>query len=1227
MDSIALTDHGAMYAAADFYLAAKEKNIRPIIGCEVYVAPRTHTDRDPALDRRAYHLTLLARDLEGYRNLVRLVSRAWLDGFYYKPRVDRDLLQEHAGGLMCLSGCPSGELARALADNDRPRAEMIARWHADTFGPDNYYIELQRPGLPDQDTLVNSLSELANGLGLPTVASNDVHYLTPEDKDAHDILLCIQTGSHVADTDRMRMDGEFHLKSTEEMTAAFGDHPEALLNSTKIAERCNIKLPFGRIDMPKPELPDEMTEIQFLTQQATAGLKRRLGDPPPAYQDRLGYELDIIEQTDFGPYLLLVGEIMAFAREQGMLTAPRGSVNGSLVAYATGMSEIDPIKHDIIFERFLTLGRKGSMPDVDMDFPSDRRDEVINYISNRYGADHVAQIVTFGTLAARAAVRDVGRVLGMEYGLVDRIAKLIPVNPITPFDINRSIETVEELKKLYQTDDSVRRLLDSAQRIEGVARHASTHAAGLVVSSDPLQEHVPLMRSGDEGHPVAQFTFQTIEKIGLLKLDVLGLSNFRTIQHALRLIQTSTGKDLQPEEIPLEDTGAFDLLRKGRTVGIFQLESAGMTRTLRDLAPSNIGELAAIIALYRPGPMANIDTYIERKHGRSPPAFLHEKLEPILRDTFGVLVYADQVLMIARQFAGYSWDEADNFRKAVGKKIRKALVSEREKFVARSSESGIPQEIAEAVFKLIEPFAGYGFNKAHAVSYAVIAYWTAWLKAHYPVEFLSALLATEAGDIAKIARIKAEAELLGVDVLPPHINQSGITFQPRDQAIVFGLAAVKNVGEAAVEAIVKARETTGAFTSLMNACERVDLQKAPRRAWEALIKVGALDELGERQALLHALEPAIKRGQKLQADRASGQATMFASTVFESSQEPAFEMAVVAAASEPERRRWEKDLLGLYVTQSPLSDPIIGEQLAANVDVRIIELEEVHTGQTLTIGGIVSNVRSFMTRKGHAMGSVTLEDPPESIEVICFPRIWERISPDLEADRVVIASGRIEGDNNSPRMLADNIYALSTVTDTESDGEIEQYGSASAQTTNDAGVVEDSAPSQMSAASRPTFGPGATVRSTASSAGSIESPPDALPTQQPHAPPSIDKDENAPTNLGPTQQPADTGPSDSSVDPDTTTHSNSASNDPPRTAHPRIILTLRRTPDPAFDIDLLKRLDAAAKQEPGETDLVLAVVKTDGSVARLHWPDRVNASDRLRTALAREFGDDAVTVT
>ena len=667
MDSVAITDHGAMYAAADFYLAARAKGVRPIIGCEVYVAPRSHTDRDPALDRRSFHLTLLARNLTGYRNLVRLVSRASLDGFYYKPRVDRALLAAHADGLICLSGCPSGELSRAVTDGNLARAEEVARWHADTFGAANYYVEIQRPGLPDQEPLAQGLIELAGGLGLPLVASNDVHYLTPDDKDAHDILLCIQTGSLVADTERMRMEGDWHLKSPEEMAQAFDDQPDALANTVAIAERCDLDLPFGRIAMPSVDLPKGQTATSQLAQLATEGLARRIPNAGSKYRERLAYELDVIDQTDFGEYLLLVREIFAFARAQGMLTAPRGSVNGSLVAYATDMSDIDPIEHDIIFERFLTIGRKGSMPDVDMDFPSDRRDEVIEYMIRRFGADHVAQIVTFGTLAARAAVRDVGRVLGMEYGLTDRVAKLIPVNPVDPYTIGRSLDEVEELKSLYQGDDAVRRLLDSAQRIEGVARHASTHAAGLVVSKDPLQEHVPLTRSA-EGRPVAQFTFQTIEKIGLLQLDVLGLSNFRTIQHALRLVEQATGQALAPQDIPLDDDAAFALLRRGRTVGVFQMEGAGMTRTLRELAPTSIGEVAAIIALYRPGPMANIPTYIDRKHGRSAPAYLHERLEPILRETYGVLVYADQVLMIARHLAGYSWDEADNFRRAVGKK-------------------------------------------------------------------------------------------------------------------------------------------------------------------------------------------------------------------------------------------------------------------------------------------------------------------------------------------------------------------------------------------------------------------------------------------------------------------------------------------------------------------------------------------------------------------------------
>ncbi|MDE2769433.1 MAG: DNA polymerase III subunit alpha [Chloroflexota bacterium] len=1258
MNSVAITDHGAMYAAADFYLAARDKGVRPIIGCEVYVAPRSHTDRDPALDRRSFHLTLLARNLTGYRNLVRLVSRASLDGFYYKPRVDRDLLAAHAEGLISLSGCPSSELSRAVTSGNLARAEDIARWHADTFGPDNYYLEIQRPGLPDQEPLAQGLIQLAGGLGLPLVASNDVHYLTPDDKDAHDILLCIQTGSLVADTDRMRMEGEWYLKSPEEMAQAFEDQPDALANTVAIAERCDLDLPFGRIAMPSVEVPNGQTVKSHLAELATEGLARRLPNADARYRERLAYELDVIDQTEFGEYLLLVREIFAFARGKGMLTAPRGSVNGSLVAFATDMSDIDPIEHDIIFERFLTIGRKGSMPDVDMDFPSDRRDEVIEYMIRRFGADHVAQIVTFGTLAARAAVRDVGRVLGMEYGLTDRVAKQIPVNPVDPYTIGRSLDEVDELKRLYQEDDAVRRLLDSAQRIEGVARHASTHAAGLVVSRDPLQEHVPLTRSA-EGRPVAQFTFQTIEKIGLLQLDVLGLSNFRTIQHALRLVEQATGQALAPQDIPLDDDKAFALLRRGRTVGIFQMEGAGMTRTLRDLAPTSIGEVAAIIALYRPGPMANIPTYIDRKHGRSAPEYLHERLEPILRETYGVLVYADQVLMIARHLAGYSWDEADNFRRAVGKKIREALQSEHEKFVARSVQEGIPNHVAEEIFALIEPFAGYGFNKAHAVSYAVIAYWTAWLKAHYPVQFLTALLDTDAGDVGKVASIRMEAELLGVNVLPPNINQSGVSFEPSGDSIVFGLTAIKNVGEAAVEAIAAARQEGGPFNSLSDACERVDLRRAPKRAWESLIKVGALDELGERQAMLEALEPAMKRGQRTQADRAAGQTTMFGIGLLPESTEPALELPDVPAAAEAERRRWEKELLGLYVTPSPLSDPTIGEQLAANVDVRIYELEDTHHGQSMTIGGIVASQRAFMTRKGQMMGAVTLEDPPGAIEVICFPRIWQHIAPDLNNDQVVLASGRIEGDDASPRMLADNIYTLSAATASN-----ESSADTAAATVTAPTDYEDKPPTPREAEPSTDFyipepipepEETAPIPEVAESepTGVSDAPavyePDPVPEPQVTEPShAAANGSDSPSPADPPAEPAPSGATNGTDDVavptasgnDATPATNGSTNGsppaaeadepaPPPPAIPlpnRVIVTLRRSPDPSFDLDLLKRLDAATTSNEGRIPLHLHIVKTDGSIARLRWSRDVQPDDTLLAELSAQFGKDSVAV-
>ncbi len=1027
MDSVALTDHGSMFGAADFYLAAKDAGVRPIVGCEVYVAPRSRTDRDARLDRRAFHLTLLARDLEGYRSLIKLTSRAHLEGFYYRPRVDRDLLREHSAGLICLSGCPSGDLARAIRNGNLERAEAIARWHADVFGDGNYYIELQRNGQPEQSALNQALVDLAGGLGLPLVATNDVHYTRPEHQSAHDVLLCIQTGSLVADTDRMHMEGEFHLRSPDDMAAAFDDLPEALANTVRIAERCELDLPFGRIAMPTLQLPDGETAFAHLRELAATGLASRLGaQPPPGYGDRLEYELDVIEKTDFAEYLLIVGDIIRFARGAGMLTAPRGSVNGSLVAFATGMSDIDPVKHDIMFERFLTVGRKGSMPDVDMDFPSDRREEVIDYIVRTYGADHVAQIVTFGTLAARAAVRDVGRALDQPYADVDRVAKLIPVDAINPFSIGRAIETVGELQELYRGDPDVRRLLDTAQEVQGVARHASTHAAGVVVSREPLMEHLPLMRSAD-GQPVAQFTFGTIDKIGLLKLDVLGLSTFRTIQHALRLVEADSGRALAPQDIPLDDDEAFALLRAGRTAGVFQLEGSGMTRTLIDLQPSSIDDLAAIIALYRPGPMANIAQYIATKNDPNEVSYLHPKLEPILGETYGVLVYVDQVLRVVREIAGYDWDEADRFRYAVGKKIRKALEQEHEQFVARSVGNGLSEDLAEQIFALIEPFAGYGFNKAHAVSYAVIAHWTAWLKAHYPAQFLTALLVTESGDTAKIARTRSEAAALGIDLRPPDINSSEAAFVHRDGSIVFGLGAVKNVGEQAVTTILAARPDGGPFTSLADLCERVDVRSVPRRAFEALIKVGAFDALGERNALLEALESELKRGQKVMADRSAGQTTMFELGVLDEPSAAAPMAPAVEPADDRLRRRWEKELLGLQVSPSPLSETAVYDRLLAAVDAPIHGLAQEHVGRQISAGGLVTEIRSFLTRKGDPMGVITLEDPPGAIDVTVFPRAWAKIGGEIEPDQVLIAVGKLEGDDATLRMIADNLYPLSAL--------------------------------------------------------------------------------------------------------------------------------------------------------------------------------------------------------
>lgn len=1213
MEAVALTDHGVMYGAADFYLAAREAGVRPIIGCEVYVAARARTDRDVALDRRSFHLTLLAKDVTGYRSLVRLTSRAHLEGFYYRPRVDRELLRDHSAGLICLSGCPSGELMRAITAGDMAHAESVARWHADVYGNGNYYLEIQRQGMPDEEMHNARLMELADGLGLPLVATNDVHYVRREHCDAHETLLCIQTGSALSDPARMRMKGDFYLRGPDEMSVLFADVPDALANTVKIADQCDIDLPFGRIAMPEISLPDGVTAIEHLTFLARQGLRERLaGDVPTAYEQRLSYELEVIDKTEFAAYLVLVGDIIHFAQGRGMLTAPRGSVNGSLVAFATGMSDIDPIKHDIMFERFLTVGRKGSMPDVDLDFPSDRREEVIKYITDTYGSDHVAQIVTFGTLAARAAVRDVGRVMELPLPDVDRIAKLIPFNPVNPFTIERSLESVTELQQIYHSNDEIRRLLDMAREVEGVARHASTHAAGIVVSNDPLVEHVPLTRSAD-GQPVAQFTFQTIERIGLLKLDILGLSNFRTITHALELIRQDTGEGITPQSIPLDDDRAYAMLRAGRTVGIFQLEGGGMTSVLRRLQPTSIGDLAAIIALYRPGPMQHIDRYIDTMHGRERPVYPHPKLEPILRETHGVLVYADQVLRVVRELGGYDWDEADRFRKAVGKKIRAALEKEREEFLKRAIANGIEPSAAEAVFGIIEPFAGYGFNKAHAVSYAVIAYWTAWLKALYPVQFLTALLVTDSGDLAKVARARSEAEALGIHVLAPDLNRSGATFVHRAQQIVFGLGAVKNVGEQAVAEILAARDDAGPFVSLADLCSRFDGRIVPRRALETLAKVGALDALGERNALLTGIEPAFKRGQRARDDRASGQTTMFETGLISGEKIEADKLPEVDPASNADRRRWEKELLGLYVSPSPLSSPRVRDLLSANVDTQIFDLDESYIGQRLTVGGLVSDIRQIVTQKGDMMAIVTLEDSPGTISVVVFPRLWSKVAQGLEVDRVIVATGRLEDRRGSLQIVAENFFAPDTGASDSPSLEGHAGGPRGLQFDTDEIALEASG----SAGADPMNDNSSPMTEVLP----IERPKpdlcDSIPVagslQVQAAGTTYVRDSDEGANMDATKGAA--------------TKSGKGSNGTSKSGVPeRLVVFMRRSPDAGLDVDLLRRLDEAAAAHPGDLPLELEIEAADGDVTRLRWRTRVDASKELVALISGEYGSDSVTV-
>lgn len=988
-DALAITDHGAMHGAIQFYEAARAQGVKPIIGLEAYVAPGSRFDKSQK-SRWPYHLTLLAQNVEGYRNLMKLTSASHLEGFYYRPRVDRELLEQHSAGLIALSACPSGELMLALREGRDDDARQVAGWYADLF-KDRYYVELQEHGQAAFSEQNPKLVALARSMALPLVVTNDSHYTSPEQHRAHDTLLCIGTNSTLNDETRFKLDGEsFYLKSEAEMRALFPELPEASDNTARIAESVNIELEFGRTMLPDPGVPPGMTAAAYLRELAEEGLERRYGSPSDAHRERLRYELEVVGQTGFDEYMLIVRDIAHFARSQGIFTGVRGSAAASIILYCLDVTDIEPLQYGLVFERFLNPERL-SMPDVDFDFADDRREEVIRYTAERYGRDRVAQICTFGTLGAKAALRDTARAMGLAYGEGDRIARMVP--DALHITIDSALEQSQELQAAYETEPNIRDLVDTARSLEGVARHASTHAAGIVISRDPLTDVVPLQRatsskSDEDALPTTQYPMGDIEKIGLLKLDFLGLTNLTILGRAVELIREERGEELDLMALPDGDQATSDLLAAGETFGVFQLESSGMRRYVMELRPENIRELAAMIALFRPGPMEHIPQYIDVKHGRAEPVYPHPDLAEVLDETYGVITTQDQVLLIARLFAGYSLGQADVMRKAMGKKIPAVMLQEREGFLAGAQAKGYDQKTAEKVFDLIEPFAGYAFNKAHAFSYAVIAWQTAYLKAHYTSEYMAAVLMAAGGSQDRIAAAIAECSRLRVPVLPPDVNASQANFSIErsadgSEAIRFGLAQIKNVGAGGIATLIEARAADGPFISLEDFARRINPRDVNKRVLDSLAKAGALDGLGERGALIGGVDRLLSQAQQELRLRETGQSSMF--DLFGAQVDTPLPGLELQAMEVPPAQllAWEKELLGTYVSEHPFKRA--AANLAQYVTVQSVELTEELAGQDAIIAGTVIAVRALSTRQGKPFAAVTIEDLTGQTELTIWP--------------------------------------------------------------------------------------------------------------------------------------------------------------------------------------------------------------------------------------------------
>ena len=1019
MDSLAITDHGVMYGVIPFYLACCKAGIKPIIGVEFYMAQRSRFDKQPRIDADQYHLLLLVKNEKGYRNLMKLTTIAHLEGFYYKPRIDMEVLKEHSEGLVCLTACLDGEVPSLLLEGKDETAEKKAKEFCEIFGKD-FYLEIQaHPKIADQDKANKKIIALSRKIGVPLVATNDVHYVDPEDAEAQDALLAIQTKKMIADKDRLTMldSPDFYLRSTEEMESSFLAYPDAIKNTQKIASECDLEIPLGKWILPYFSIPAGETSESCLKNIVYKRLLTRFPKASEEIKKRLDYELDVICQKGFATYFLIVQDLVNWAKEQGIRVGPgRGSAAGSLVSYVLRITSIDPIEHNLPFERFLNPQRP-SPPDIDLDFADDRRDEIIAYITRKYGQDKVAQIITFGRMEARQAVRDVGRVLGMPYSEPDRIAKLIPMG----HSIEEALTGVFELQEYYR-EEKYRKLLELAKKVESCARHASTHAAGVVIADKELAEYTPLQKEVKGERIITQYDMYALDlntseqAIGLLKMDLLGLKNLTILQKAKEYIKNLRGIEIDISDIPLDDEKVYKTISEGETTGIFQLESSGMRRVARQLKPNRFSDLIAMIALFRPGPMQWINEFIERKKNPSLIVYPHEDLKPILEETYGIAVYQEQCLHTANIMAGYSLGEADILRRAIGKKKKKIMDKEKKRFIKRARKKGYSEETAQAVWRLIERFAGYGFNKAHSASYAMIAYQTAYMKVNYPVEFMAALLTAEADNKDKIALAVEECRRIGIVVSPPDINKSysGFTIEEEfasleSKAIRFGLSAIKNVGGAAIEEILRAREVGGEFQTLSDFCLRVGAQKVNKKVLESLIQVGATDKFGKRAAMLVGLDKIRRKTSLEQQRKAAGQTSLFEG-LKEDNPKSAFDdkLPEVEELEKNQLLTLEKKLLGFYLTENPLASALA--VLEKSISHRLDEItSSEYLGQRVKIGGIVASVRHVFTRKGNnEMAFATIEDEGGKIDLVIFPKIYGQTKDIWRTDQVVIVTGRVD---------------------------------------------------------------------------------------------------------------------------------------------------------------------------------------------------------------------------